>query len=158
MKLLLIFTLCLFFSVAKSQTNNKINNIKDLKYLNIYGANSKVSIGQIIINENSKPRLFLTAVNQSKDSLGIFHTKFTFTNPEKQLNGPVIIELRFNKPILEVRNMGSLVCMMENNGYSQDKKAYQYKCGQITAEYLEFDVSSTIPVLTTIVGIEGKTF
>ena len=66
-----------FSQKGKDTYNTKINNANT-----VIIKNGKVTIGQIIINQNLNSKIFLTNQTRTVDSIGQIRTELTFKNPD----------------------------------------------------------------------------
>ena len=145
------------FSICQSP---KINNIQEVKQLNIYGNNNKTVIGKVLINETLDTKVYLLAYEEKTDTIGNYITILKFGNNEKVPLFGTDIVLQFDSPVISVNPQIASVAMSEGWGYNADKTAFEYKAGQLNRPYegntiLTLTILSKKKIFTTIHGIEG---
>lgn len=145
------------FSFSQSP---KINNINEVKTLNIYGNNNKTVIGKAIINQTLETKVYLLSYEQKRDTSGKYITTLKFGNNEKIPLFGTDIALKFNYPVIAVNSQIASVAMSEQWGYNNDKTAYQFKAGQLNRPMegnviLTLTIESEKKIFTTVYGIDG---
>jgi len=138
----------------------KINNINEVKTLNIYGGNNKTVIGKIIVNQTLQTKIFLINYSQTKDSSGIYTTIINLGNNE---NVPLFggnISLYFDKPVISAEGSPLSSGMNILTSLDANKMNYSFKAAQINQPFegnilISFVIKSTQKTLVTIKGIDG---
>ena len=152
--------LLIFVTIFSFAQQPKVNNIKEVKTLNIYGGNNKTVIGKIIVNQTLQTKIFLINYSQTKDSLGIYTTIFNLGNNE---NFPLFggnFSLQFDKPVISADGSPLSSGMSISTSLDADKMNYTFKAGQINRPFegnilISFVIKSTQSTLVTIKGIDG---
>lgn len=137
----------------------KVNNINEVKTLNIYGSNTKNIIGKIIVNQTLQTKVFLLTYSQKKDSLGIYTTIINLGNNENLPLFGVKVMLKFNKPVISI-DPNMTVAFTISSGFNDTNTEFIFSAQQINRPFegnniLTFIIKSNEPVLTTIFGIDG---
>ena len=138
----------------------KVNNIKQVKTLNIYGNGNKTIIGKLIINQTLQTNIFLINSYQTKDTLGIYTTTINLGNNE---NVPFFggdFSLQFNSPVISAEGQPKSVGMNISTTLNEPHTNLTYKVGQINRPWegnilLSFIIKSTSKTLVTIKGLDG---
>lgn len=152
MKQLLTIVLILSFNLSYSQITNKIGKVETLK---IYG-NSKVEIGQIIIIENTKYKLYLAGYESKRDSSGNYLTTYLFTNKENTTIYNVELDVEFNQPVIDANC--KFMTGMISSGLNDSKTLYSATSNQILSKYFSISVISKAPLISKFRGVDGKLF
>lgn len=144
--LLSLFTIFCFKSFAQVKNNTKIDKAN---VVNIYNGN--VSIGQVIINENSPSMAILSNITRTKNTSGEIETKFFFKSKNHQPFYDLIIKMEFDKPIIS-GDLSADGIYTAGDEYSLDKMAYQINAQSIGATSFVITIISEKPVFTKIYG------
>jgi len=149
---ILFFTIISVSASAQNTYNNQVNNLKEL---NIYGGNSKISIGKILVNPTIKPKLLLSGYTQVKDTADTYKTTFIFNSVDNLPFFGVNVYLRFNESVSSVHAIFNGTAMIMSEGQSQDMKEYQFKASQINADSFSIEIVSKTKIFTTMYGVDG---
>ncbi len=154
-----ILTTCLVFTFLTSFGQQpKVNNINQVKTLNIYGSNNKTTIGKLIINQKLESKLFLTQTLQTKDSSGIYRTEFLFKNPEGVPTFGVKMDFHFDKPCDTAYSTFDGVIMGHLWGFVGNKNNFRITVDQLFPNAaVRLIVFSKGVVQTEIEGVKGIT-
>jgi hypothetical protein len=148
-----LISITYFFSSAQQP---KINNIREVKSLNIYGSNNRTTIGQLIINQQLESKLLLWRTSQVLDSSGRYRTEFLFKNPEGVPTFGVKLDFSFNKPCDTAYSNFDGVLMQYYWGYVGSKSKFRIAVGQVNPNSaVRLIVFSKEPIYTTIEGLKG---
>lgn len=151
--------LVLFSTLLSFAQQPKVNNIKQVKTLNIYGNGNKTVIGKLIVNQTLETKIFHISSYQTKDSLGIYTTTINLGNNE---NVPLFggnFSLHFDNPVISVE--GHCNGMNISTSIDGEKKTFTFKAGQINRPFqgnilLSFEIKSTQKTLVTLNGVDGQ--
>jgi hypothetical protein len=165
MKPLFTFLIC-FFSyslVAQNTYNNKIGEVKEL---NIYGADAKVIIGKIIINQASDPpQIQLLQSLQQQQPDGNYLTSFAFGHNSIQPFYAVNLKLTFSKSVDSLKEEGVSMWTGDpsNHGLSKDNLSYVFVANKIETVIFEgkiaffvIRIKSKYKIQTTITGVAAN--
>lgn len=139
----------------------KVNNIKQVKTLNIYGKGNKTVIGKLIVNQTLQTKIFLINSYQTKDTLGIYTTTIDLGNNE---NVPLFggdFSLEFDTPVISAEGKPHSMGMNISTTLNEDHTNFSYKIGQVNRPFgggnilLSFVIKSTKKILVTIKGLDG---
>lgn len=136
----------------------KINKIKEVKSLNIYGGNNKTTIGKIIVNEPLESQLSLTWSLQTKDSSGKYRTEFLFKNPESKPTFGVQMDFNFDKPCDTAYSTWGGYGMIRGHlyGFLGDKNNFRIMVSQLDPDCdVRLIVISKYPLFTRVSGVKG---
>ena len=140
----------------------KVNNIKEVKTLNIYGNNNKTVIGKLIINQTLQTKVYLLSYSQSKDSNGIVTTILNFGNNENLPLFNTDIFLLFDKPVLSVSEQIASSAMTLSYSISDDKRSYSFKAGQLNRPFEKGNILLSLTItsqpktnITIAKGVDG---
>jgi hypothetical protein len=153
------FFIC--YTLLAFAQKQKVNNINQVKSLNIYGNGNKTVIGKLIVNQTLQTKIFLINSYQTKDTLGIYTTTINIGNKE---NVPLFggdYSLEFDTPVISAEGKPQSMGMDISTTLNEAHTNFSYKIGQVNRPWgggyilLSFVIKSTRRTLVTIKGIDG---
>lgn len=158
MKYYLTFLL-IFSALFSFAQQPKVNNIKQVKTLNIYGNGNKTVIGKLIVNQTLETKIFYISSYQTKDTLGTYTTTINLGNNE---NVPLFggnFSLQFDNPVISAE--GHCNGMNISTSLDAEKKNFTFKAGQINRPFqgnilISFEIKSSQKILVTLNGVNGQ--
>jgi hypothetical protein len=160
MRNLLFIILLASSSLFGQKYNTKIDKAKKVEIkggvITITKADS-VFIGQIIINQSVKTKIYLTKSIRTQDSSGIYQTSYTFAPYDNPGVYFIDIVLKFDKTFLPFRIRDfKIIGIFQGSTWANDALNEIYLKGQVQAENCTVIVNSKEPLFATIYGVDGK--
>ena len=116
-------------------------------------------IDHVIINQTAKAGIYLISAILTKDSSGIYTTKYKFAPAEDLGSFNINISIQFDKPIIENKNQDYIDA---DYGIAQCSGGYDSKLrllnirGIITSRSCTIRIQSKDILFANIYGVEGK--
>lgn len=151
--------LVLIFSFLNSFSQTKVYNTTINKPSgNIIIKNGKVTIGQIIVNQNVKTKLYLTEHTQVKDTYGNFRTEFIFKNPLELPTYNIDVSAKLSSPCDTAYFSAEGISWSTIESHKTDRTEYKISIQQLNAlSFLRFIVISKKTLFIKIEGVDGIT-
>ena len=129
------------------------------KALNAYGRDGKTIIAKVLVNNDSKSKLFLIKLIQREEGANNYVTTLYFGNKETgPLTGTRIL-FKFSKPVISVMPHFT-TAFKSMNGLAEDHNTYVFKAGRLerdagSAVVIYFTIRSKDRIVTEVSGIDG---
>jgi hypothetical protein len=141
MKLLLSSIFLLLISSVNAQPSKKGDTYFtqiDKATGNVIIKRGNVIIGKIEINVNAKSQIYLTGINEVKDTFGLRHTILYFIRTDNNPSLNAFLDIKFSDEALAAKIDANNSIMMTGGGLSSDKKEYSL---QTSSYFTEFKIT-----------------
>ena len=146
-----VFCLCAVTTSAQDKSTPK--------EFNAYGRDGKTIIAKVLVNNDSKSKLFLIKLIQREEGANSYVTTLYFGNKETgPLTGTRIL-FKFSKPVISVMPHFT-TAFKSMNGLAEDHNTYVFKAGRLerdagSAVVIYFTIRSKDRIVTEVSGIDG---
>jgi len=129
------------------------------KEYNAYDRDGKTIVAKVLVNADTKSKLFLIKSLQRGSAANSYITTLYFGNKE---TGPLTntrILLKFSKPVISVMPHFA-TAFKSTNGLAEDHNTYTFKAGRLerdagSAIVIYFSIKSKDRIITEISGLDG---
>lgn len=168
MKIILLLNILFVYTLVNGQDVKKTYNTKidKAKTVNVNGGMTNINkvdsvfIGQLIINEAIRTKVYLTGSVQIRDSSGVYETKYMFSPVNNTEEFILNVNLKFDKPFLPFRMPQALKSdapfSKVSGGNNEELTQVNIFAKFTGGSFCSFTVKSKEPLFVLISGVDGK--